>query len=110
MLHRAVSLYHELLTKGGLAESSRAVLDEGLERAREDTARPPFVSLLERSRRLCAMCYLLNRTRAEQRPPIGDEERPWYRPDLLRTPSSRPARLRLHRLRRATSSRPYGFS
>lgn len=34
MLHRAVSLYHELLTKDDLAESSRAMLDEGLERAR----------------------------------------------------------------------------
>jgi hypothetical protein len=34
MLHKAVSLYHELLTRGDLAESSRAMLDEGLERAR----------------------------------------------------------------------------
>jgi hypothetical protein len=34
MLHSAVNLYHELLTKEDLAESSRAMLDEGLERAR----------------------------------------------------------------------------
>lgn len=34
MLSRAVSLYHELLTKDDLAETSRAMLDEGLERAR----------------------------------------------------------------------------
>lgn len=34
MLHRAVSRYHELLTEGDLAESSRTMLDEGLERAR----------------------------------------------------------------------------
>jgi hypothetical protein len=34
MLHEAVSHYHELLTKDELAESSRTMLDEGLERAR----------------------------------------------------------------------------
>lgn len=34
MLHKAVSHYHELLAEGDLAESSRAMLDEGLERAR----------------------------------------------------------------------------
>jgi uncharacterized circularly permuted ATP-grasp superfamily protein len=34
MLHDAVSHYHELLTRDDLAESSRAMLDEGLERAR----------------------------------------------------------------------------
>src|ERR687895_1434132 len=34
MLHDAVKHYHELLTKGDLAESSRVMLDEGLERAR----------------------------------------------------------------------------
>jgi hypothetical protein len=34
MLHKAVSHYHELLTEGDLAESSRRLLDEGLERAR----------------------------------------------------------------------------
>lgn len=34
MLHNAVSHYHELLTRDDLAESSRAMLDEGLERAR----------------------------------------------------------------------------
>ena len=34
MLHTAVSRYHELLTQKDLAESSRLMLDEGLERAR----------------------------------------------------------------------------
>ncbi|HEY0545944.1 MAG TPA: hypothetical protein VGC91_11250 [Pyrinomonadaceae bacterium] len=34
MLHTAVSRYHELLRENDLAESSRAMLDEGLERAR----------------------------------------------------------------------------
>ncbi len=34
MLHTAVSRYHELLTEDDLSESSRAMLDEGLERAR----------------------------------------------------------------------------
>lgn len=34
MLHDAVSYYHELLTRDDLAESSRAMLDEGLERAK----------------------------------------------------------------------------
>ena len=34
MLHDAASFYHELLTKDDMAESSRAMLDEGLERAR----------------------------------------------------------------------------
>ncbi|HEV2913829.1 MAG TPA: hypothetical protein VGX92_11175 [Pyrinomonadaceae bacterium] len=34
MLHKAVSHYHELLTEGDLAESSRSMLDEGLERAK----------------------------------------------------------------------------
>ncbi len=34
MLHKAVSHYHELLTEGDLAESSRSLLDEGLERAK----------------------------------------------------------------------------
>src|SRR3954447_23067671 len=34
MLHKAVSHYHELLTEGDLAESSRRMLDEGLERAK----------------------------------------------------------------------------
>jgi hypothetical protein len=63
MLHRAVSLYHELLTKGGLAESSRAVLDEGLERARlifggrplTPYLRPHFVTEtdFERVTRIC---------------------------------------------------------
>lgn len=34
MLHNAVSRYHELLSEGDLAESSRVMLDEGLERAK----------------------------------------------------------------------------
>ncbi|HEX8140156.1 MAG TPA: hypothetical protein VF544_21515 [Pyrinomonadaceae bacterium] len=34
MLHNAVSHYHELLTEGDVAESSRSMLDEGLERAK----------------------------------------------------------------------------
>jgi hypothetical protein len=34
MLHDAVSRYHELLTEGDVAESSRAMLDQGLESAR----------------------------------------------------------------------------
>ena len=34
MLHDAITLYHDLLTKDDLAQSSRAMLDEGLERAR----------------------------------------------------------------------------
>src|ERR1041384_3266533 len=52
MLHHAVSHYHELLTEGDLAESSRKMLDEGLERARlvfggrrlSPYLRPHFVS------------------------------------------------------------------
>ena len=34
MLHDAVAHYHELLTKDNLAEESRAILDEGLERSK----------------------------------------------------------------------------
>ena len=34
MLHEAVEFYHQLLTQKELAESSRAMLDEGLERAK----------------------------------------------------------------------------
>src|SRR5437899_12541164 len=34
MLHEAVSYYHELLSKDNLAEASRAMLDEGLERSK----------------------------------------------------------------------------
>src|SRR6266516_1389570 len=34
MLREAVSKYHDLLTKGDLAETSRAMLDDGLERAK----------------------------------------------------------------------------
>jgi hypothetical protein len=44
----------------------------------------PLVSLLERSRRIRAACYLLHRTRAEQHPSIGRAERPWHRPDETR--------------------------
>ncbi|MDQ3817426.1 MAG: hypothetical protein M3362_07015, partial [Acidobacteriota bacterium] len=52
MLQDAVSYYHELLTDKELAESSRAILDEGLERARlifggrrlSPYLRPHFVS------------------------------------------------------------------
>jgi hypothetical protein len=43
------------------------------------TCHGPLVSLLERSRRLCAMCYLLNRSRAEQPPETRPEDRTWYR-------------------------------
>src|SRR5438445_3561786 len=34
MLREAVSKYHDLLTEGDLAETSRAVLDDGLERSK----------------------------------------------------------------------------
>src|SRR2546423_15310428 len=34
MLQEAVEFYHQLLEEGDIAESSRATLDEGLERAR----------------------------------------------------------------------------
>ncbi|HEX8852899.1 MAG TPA: hypothetical protein VF754_05395, partial [Pyrinomonadaceae bacterium] len=34
MLHEAVDLYHKLLEEGDIAESSRQILDEGLERAK----------------------------------------------------------------------------
>src|SRR5947209_3319040 len=52
MLQDAVSYYHELLTEREVAESSRAMLDEGLERARlifggrslSPYLRPHFVS------------------------------------------------------------------
>jgi len=40
----------------------------------------PLVSTLERSRKVCAVCYLFHRTRAEQRPPDRPEDCPWYRP------------------------------
>ena len=52
MLHEAVSYYHELLSKDNLAEDSRALLDEGLERSKlifggrrlSPYLRPHFVS------------------------------------------------------------------
>ena len=63
MLHEAVAYYHELLADGELAESSRAVLDEGLERAKlifggrrlSPYLRPHFVteSDFARVRRVC---------------------------------------------------------
>ena len=34
MLHEAVSRYHELLAKENVAEESRALLDDGLERSK----------------------------------------------------------------------------
>ncbi|HEY0004561.1 MAG TPA: hypothetical protein VGB17_07090 [Pyrinomonadaceae bacterium] len=63
MLHEAVSRYHELLGEGDLAESSRAMLDEGLERSRlifggrrlSPYLRPHFVTETDfaRVRRIC---------------------------------------------------------
>ncbi|MBV9211256.1 MAG: hypothetical protein JOZ52_11530 [Acidobacteria bacterium] len=63
MLHTAVSRYHELLKEDDLAESSRAMLDEGLERARlifggrrlSPYLRPHFVTEADWSRitRIC---------------------------------------------------------
>jgi hypothetical protein len=63
MLHSAVAHYHELLTEGDLAESSRKMLDEGLERARlifggrrlSPYLRPHFVTETDWSRvtRVC---------------------------------------------------------
>src|ERR1700720_2511366 len=52
MLHEAVSHYHELLTRDNLAEDSRAMLDDGLERSKlifggrrlSPYLRPHFVS------------------------------------------------------------------
>ena len=46
MLHEAVSRYHELLTSDDLAEASRAMLDEGLERSKLIfNGRPSFTFL-----------------------------------------------------------------
>jgi hypothetical protein len=42
----------------------------------------PLVSLRERTRKFCAVCYLLNRTRADQRSPIGPEDRPGFTRDV----------------------------
>jgi len=50
----------------------------------------PLVSTLERLRKVCAVCYLFHRTRAEHRPPDRPEDRPWYRPP--RGTASRPIR------------------
>jgi hypothetical protein len=63
MLHDAVKHYHELLTKDDVQESSRAMLDEGLERARlifggrrlSPYLRPHFVTAADFARitRIC---------------------------------------------------------
>jgi uncharacterized circularly permuted ATP-grasp superfamily protein len=63
MLHDAVSHYHGLLTEGDVAESSRSMLDEGLERAKlifggrrlSPYLRPHFVTE-EDWRRVTAIC------------------------------------------------------
>jgi uncharacterized circularly permuted ATP-grasp superfamily protein len=63
MLHNAVSHYHELLTEGDVAEASRSMLDEGLERAKlifggrrlSPYLRPHFVTE-EDWRRVTAIC------------------------------------------------------
>jgi len=63
MVHDAVSLYHELLRDEDLAESSRVMLDEGLEQARlifggrrlSPYLRPHFVSE-EDFERICRVC------------------------------------------------------
>src|SRR2546428_1026534 len=63
MLHEAVSYYHELLSKDNLAESSRAMLDEGLERSRlifggrrlSPYLRPHFVTESDFAR-ICRIC------------------------------------------------------
>ncbi len=63
MLHDAVSRYHDLLRDNGLAESSRAMLDEGLERSRlifggrrlSPYLRPHFVTE-EDFARICKIC------------------------------------------------------
>ena len=63
MLHDAVSRYHDLLAEGDLAESSRTMLDQGLEQARlifggrrlSPYLRPHFVTE-EDWRRVCQVC------------------------------------------------------
>ncbi len=63
MLHEAVSYYHELLSKDNLAEDSRALLDEGLERSKlifggrrlSPYLRPHFVSETDFAR-ITAIC------------------------------------------------------
>ena len=63
MLHEAVSYYHELLCKDNLAEDSRALLDEGLERSKlifggrrlSPYLRPHFVSETDFAR-ITAIC------------------------------------------------------
>jgi len=63
MLHDAVSRYHELLREDSLAESSRAMLDEGLERSRlifggrrlSPYLRPHFVTEQDFAR-ICRIC------------------------------------------------------
>jgi hypothetical protein len=63
MLHEAVSHYHELLTRDNLAEDSRAMLDDGLERSKlifggrrlSPYLRPHFVSEADFAR-ITAIC------------------------------------------------------
>ena len=63
MVHDAVSRYHDLLSDGSLAESSRVMLDEGLEQARlifggrrlSPYLRPHFVTE-EDFARICRIC------------------------------------------------------
>ena len=63
MSHDAVSRYHELLSEDSLAESSRAMLDEGLERSRlifggrrlSPYLRPHFVTEKDFAR-ICRIC------------------------------------------------------
>jgi hypothetical protein len=63
MLHEAVEFYHQLLAEGDVAESSRRMLDEGLERAKlifggrrlSPYLRPHFVTE-EDFARVCRVC------------------------------------------------------
>ncbi|HVF49222.1 MAG TPA: hypothetical protein VNA19_04005, partial [Pyrinomonadaceae bacterium] len=67
MLKQAVEHYHQLLDEGDLAESSRAMLDEGLERARlifggrrlSPYLRPHFVTETDFARisRICEVVW-----------------------------------------------------
>lgn len=67
MLKQAVEYYHQLLHEGDLAERSRAVLDEGLERSKlifggrrlTPYLRPHFVTApdWERARRICEIIF-----------------------------------------------------
>lgn len=86
MLNQAVSCYHELLREGDLAEASRAMLDEGLERARlifggrrlSPYLRPHFVSEQDfaRIRTICETVWsAIQKVKdaAILEPPIMDE-------------------------------------